>query len=115
MFTLFPKDPSCHDCRLTKITRGPYRKRNNSQLHRAEKFGDLVTAEHKVLNEEGQSRNNHKYAVIVQDLATQWIQSYPCKAKTLKRDDEKLAEVPRFESQSDSDSHRKFTGICQSF
>ena len=28
------------------------------------------------------SRNNHRYAVVVQDLATQWIQWYPCKTKT---------------------------------
>ena len=28
------------------------------------------------------SRNNHQYAVVVQDHATQWIQSYPCKTKT---------------------------------
>ena len=34
------------------------------------------------VNEEGESRNNHRYAVVVQDLATQWIQSYPCKTKT---------------------------------
>ena len=26
--------------------------------------------------------NNHRYAVVVQDLATKWIQSYPCKTKT---------------------------------
>ena len=29
-----------------------------------------------------ESRNNHRYAVVVQDLATQWIQSYPCKTNT---------------------------------
>ena len=45
-------------------------------------FGGLITADHKVLSEESESRNNHRYAVVVQDLATQWIQSYPCKAKT---------------------------------
>ena len=44
-------------------------------------FGDLITADHKVLTEEGESRNNHPYAVVVQDLATQWWQSYPCKTK----------------------------------
>ena len=49
-----------------------------------EKFGDLITADHKVLNEESESRNNHRYAVVVQDLATQWIQSYRCKTKTLQ-------------------------------
>ena len=46
----------------------------------AEKFGDLKTADQKVLKSE--SRNNHRYAVVVQDLATQWIQSYPSKTKT---------------------------------
>ena len=35
------------------------------------KFGDVITADHKVLNEEGESRNNHQYAVMVQDFATQ--------------------------------------------
>ena len=41
--------------------------------------GDLITADHKVLNEAGESRDTHRYAVVVQGLATQWIQSYPCK------------------------------------
>ena len=49
---------------------------------RAKNLGDLITAEHKVLSEGCESRNNHRYAVVVQDLATQWIQSYPCKTKT---------------------------------
>ena len=49
---------------------------------RAEKFGDLITADHKILNEGCESRDNHRYAVVVQELATQWIQSYPCKTKT---------------------------------
>ena len=34
-------------------------------------MGDLITADHKVLNVEGESRNNHQYAVVVQDLANQ--------------------------------------------
>ena len=40
----------------------------------------MITADHKVLSEESESRNNHRYAVVVQDLATRWIQSYPCKS-----------------------------------
>ena len=46
------------------------------------KFGELITADHKVFSENCESRNNHRYAIVVQDLATQWIQSYPCKTKT---------------------------------
>ena len=46
------------------------------------KLGDLMTADHKVHDEGGESRTDHRYAVVVQDLATQCIQSYPCKTKT---------------------------------
>ena len=56
----------------------------------AENFGDLITANHKVLNEEGESRNTHGYTVVVQDLATQWIQSYPCKTKTSREKEKSL-------------------------
>ena len=65
-----------------KITRAPCRRRNGGAVPRAENFGGLITADHKVLSENCESRNNHRYAVVVQDLATQWIQSYPCKTKT---------------------------------
>ena len=47
-------------------------------------FGDLITAHHKVLSDNCESRNNHLFAIVVQDLATQWIQAYPCKSKTSK-------------------------------
>ena len=51
-------------------------------MPRADNFGDLMTADHKILSEGSESRNNHRYAVAVQDLATPWIQSHPCKTKT---------------------------------
>ena len=64
------------------MTRAPCRKRTGDAVPQAKKSGDLITAAHKVLDEKGESRNNHRYAVVVQDLATQWIQSYHCKMKT---------------------------------
>ena len=51
----------------------------------AENVGDLITADHEILNEGGESRNNHG-----QDLATQWIQSYPCKTKTSQETEKRL-------------------------
>ena len=45
-------------------------------------LGYLITADHKVLSEGCEPRNNHRYSVVVQDLATQWIQSYQWKTKT---------------------------------
>ena len=82
VYTHFPKDRNCEICKRTKITRAPCRRRNGEAVPRAVNFGDLMTADHKVLSDNGESRNNHRYAVVVQDLATQWIQAYPCKTKT---------------------------------
>ena len=80
----FPEDRNFEICQRTQITRAPCRRRNRLAVLRAENFGDLITADHKVLSENCESRNNHRYAVVVQDLATQWIQSYPCTTKTFQ-------------------------------
>ena len=82
VYTHFPEDRNCEICRRTKITRAPCRRRKGGDVPRADNFGDLITADHKVLSDNCESRNNHRYAVVVQDLATQWIQAYPCKNKT---------------------------------
>ena len=52
-----------------------------------------MTADHKVLDVEGESRNDHRYAVVVQDLATQWIQSCPCKTKTSQETEKSLRKI----------------------
>ena len=80
--THFPKDRNCDICMRTNITRASCRRRANAVMLRADIFGDLITADHKVPSEESESRNSHRYAVVVQDLATQWYQSYPCKTKS---------------------------------
>ena len=82
IYTHFPKDPNCDICLKTKRTRPSCRRRAGTVVPKAENVGDLITADHKVLSEESESRNSHRHAVVVQDLATQWIQSYPCKTKT---------------------------------
>ena len=83
--THFPKDPNCDICLKTKITRASCRRRAGTVVPKADKIGDLITADHKILSEGSESRNNHRYAVVVQDLATQWLQSYPRKTKTSQR------------------------------
>ena len=82
--THFRKDRNCEICKRTKITRAPCRRRKGEAVPRAANFGDLITADHKVLSDNCESRNNHRYAVVVQDLATQRIQTYLCKTKTSK-------------------------------
>ena len=93
VYTHFPKDRNCEICQRTKITRAPCRRRIGGAVLRAENFGDLITANHQVLTEGCESRNNHRYAIVVQDLATQWIQSYPCKTKTSQETQKELAKV----------------------
>ena len=57
---LLLKDPNCEICKRTKITLAPCWKRTSNHTRRAEKFGDLITADHKILSEEGESRSNHR-------------------------------------------------------
>ena len=76
----------------TRITRAPCRRRSGGAVPRAENVGDLITADHRVLSDNCESRNNHRCAVVVQDLATQWIQAYPCKNKNFSGNTKELAK-----------------------
>ena len=114
--THFPKDRNSGICKRTKITRGPCRKRTGEPVPRAEKFGDLRIADHKIFNERGESRNNHRYAVVVQDLATQWIQAYPCTNKTsqeTQRSLQKFLEPERKPKVIYTDNSLEFGKACE--
>ena len=116
IYTHFPKDRNCEICQTTKITRAPCRRRNGEAVPRADKFGDLITADHKVLSDHCESRNNHRYAVVVQDLATQWIQAYPCKTKTsqeTQRSLQKFLEPERKPKVIYTDNSLEFGNACE--
>ena len=116
VYTHFPKDRNCEICQRTKITRAPCRRRIGGAVPRAENFGDLITADHKVLSEGCESRNNHRYAIVVQDLATQWIQSYPCKTKTsqeTQRSLQKFLEPDRKPKVIYTDNSLEFGKACE--
>ena len=57
--THLPKDQNCKVCKRTKIAGASCRRRTGDSVPRTEKFGDLITADHKVLNE-CESRKNHR-------------------------------------------------------
>ena len=116
VYTHIPKDRNCEICKRTKITRAPCRRRNFEAVPRAEKFGDFITADHKVLSDNCESRNNHRYAVVVQDLATQWIQAYPCKTKTsqkTQRSLQKFLEPDRKPKVIYTDNSLEFGKSCE--
>ena len=118
VYTHFPKDRNCEICQRTKITRAPCRRRTGEAVPRAEKFGDLITADHKVLSDNCESRNNHRYAVVVQDQATQWIQAYPCKTKTsqaTQRSLQKFLEPERKPKVIYTDNSLEFGKVCEEF
>ena len=103
------RDPLCYSDM-------PERRRIGGAVHRAENFGDLITADHKVLSESCESRNNHRYAVVVQDLATQWIQPYPCKTKTsqeTQRSLPKFLEPERKQKVIYTDNSLEFGKACE--
>ena len=74
VYTHFPKDRNCEIRKRTKITRAPCRRRNGGAVPRADNVGDLITADHKVLSDNCESRNNHQYAVVVQDYTEELAQ-----------------------------------------
>ena len=116
VYTHFPKDRNCEICQRTKITRAPCRRRNGGAVPRAKIFGYLITADHKILSESCESRNNHRYAVVVQDLATQWIQAYPCKNKTsqeTQRSLQKFLEPDRKPKVIYTDNSLEFGKACE--
>ena len=112
----FPKDRNCEICQRTKITKSPCRRRNGGAVPRAENFGDLITADHKVLSDNCESRNNHRFAIVVHDLATQWIQSYPCRTKTSRltqRSLQKFMEPDRKPKVMYTDNSLEFGKACE--
>ena len=105
VYTHFPKDRNCEICKRTKITRAPCRRRTGEVVPRADNFGDLITADHKVLSDNCESRNNHRYAVVVQDLATQWIQGVSVQNKTSQETQRSLQKFLEPERKPKSHLH----------
>ena len=85
LFTHFLRYSNCDMCE-----RAACRRNSQSHILRATKFADNITAD---LNEDGKSRNNQRYATVVQDLATQWIQSFPYKTKTSQETIESKGDI----------------------
>ena len=74
----FLKDRNCEICEKDRNHKGPVQEAQSWSRTSSRKFSDLETTNHKVLREGFESRNNHRYEVVLQDFASQ---SYPCKTK----------------------------------
>ena len=94
-----------HFCRRTKITRVPRRRLNGEAVPRAVNFGDLITADHRVLSDNCESRNNHRYAVVVQDLGYLMDPDVSVQKQNFTRNREKLAKVIGAREETKSHLH----------
>ena len=90
-------DKDCPICNSCKRTRAQCRtKKGHGQpdkLPEPKKFADAITADHKILNEDDESRKRDRVALIVLDRFTKWLQSYPAETKEAK---EVIAALQRF-------------------
>ena len=110
-----PQDGNRDICLRTKITRASCRRRSGTVVPREGKLCDLIPADHKVLSERCESRHNHRYAVVVQDL-TQWMQSYPCKTNSSQETEkslQKFLEPTRKPKVIDTDKSLEFGRSCE--
>ena len=96
-----------HTSRRTEIAK--YAREPRSQGHlaggavpRADIFGDLITADHKVLNEEGESRNNHRYAVRGKRFDHSMDTSLYVKNENFSVDGEEFTKVSRADEETQS-------------
>ena len=76
IYTHFPKGPKLWSMLADQNDKGALHKTHWRSIY------STTTTNHKFPNDEYESRKNHRYAVVVQDLTTQWSQSCPCKTKT---------------------------------
>ena len=88
-FTHFPKDPNCPICNESKSTRAQNRTKTYAkpdQLPKPLKFGDSLSAEHKILSDDDEdddaSREADKVVMIILDRYSRWLQGYACKSKS---------------------------------
>lgn len=93
--THFPRDPNCEICQVCNVHRaylhsqvGP----QADQLPEPKAAGEMITLDHKILNEDDQSRSNDRVTCVIQDKFSHLIHSYPGESKS--------AEETKYASQS---------------
>ena len=98
----FPKSRIAKSAGGPKITRSQCRKRTGNQVHRAEKFGDLSTADLKGLFLECQSRNSHRYACDGTRLGHSVVAITAVQDKDFTGNGKESSEISRAVSKSKS-------------
>ena len=103
--THFPKDRNCEICKRTKITRAPCRRRKGEAVPRADNFGDLITADHKVLSDNCESRNNHRLRSRGAGFSYSMDPGVSVQKQNFTRNPKELAKVPGAREETKSHLH----------
>ena len=114
VYTHFPKDRNCEICKRTKITRAPCRRRNGDGVLRAANFGDLITADHKVLSDNCESRNKSSICSRGAGSSHPMDPVVSVQKQNFTRNPEKLAKVPGALEETKSHLHWQFLRIRKS-
>ena len=73
------KSPNCGVCRMTKTARTRCEKKRRWNPTR-NRLGQLITADHRIMNIDNEPRNDFRNAHIVQDGFSYWLQSSPTRS-----------------------------------
>ena len=103
--THFPKDRNCEICKRTKITRAPCRRRSGEAVPRAVNFGDLITADHKVLSDNCESRNKSSICSRGAGSSHSMDSGVSVHKQDFTRNPDKLAKVPGTREETKSHLH----------
>jgi len=78
-----PKNPYCDYCQRAKMPRVHCRVKHGTGGPVPENFGDSVTADHVILNdEESVGIGGMRYLLVIYDRATRWVDAYPLVTKS---------------------------------
>ena len=76
-----------------------------------DKYGDVISADHKFLNEGGESRDHHRYAVVVQDFGNSMDAMLSVQNEKFSGDGKEFTKVSRTVGKANSHLHRQLTEI----
>ena len=105
LILIFPKDRNCEICERTKITRAACRRRKGEAVPRADNFGDLITADHKVLSDK--LRVSKQSSIRSRGTGSNYSMDpgVPVQEQNFTRNPEKLAKVPGTREETKSHLH----------
>ena len=86
-FTHFPRSEDCEVCRNCKVSRAQCRQRHADDqpspgtIPISQNFGEYVTADTEILNDDDASRDHDKNVTVIQCKSTYWLQGFPSTTK----------------------------------